>query len=324
MSKERYFELYKQFVNHTISKEHYEELMLWVADEKNDIRLRTYMERLWMEDEWAHEAKPEDWNEFKNQFFAAQNNRKSTEILSIQRILSIAAAVLLLVVLSYGLYQSLLPNTRIYQTAYGETQVIELDDGSMVRLNANSTLTWNEDWKKSGVRKATLNGEAFFDVHHTVDDYSFIVETNDLKVKVLGTSFNVQSRHDKTDVILQSGKIVLDLKRSKETELEMEPGDRVDFSAGQNTLHKEKIKSIGSPASWLDGVLRFEDVSVAEMFLKIKDLYGKELITQDKELLSRRMFTGIPYEDWDVVKQALELALGVNIDERGNDLYVRQ
>jgi len=323
VSQKRYFELYRQFLNHTISKEDYEDLMNWVADETNDAALRRYMTVIWGEENWEVEGQPENWSEFKDKILKHRTQRSTSKTVFLPRIWYYAASVALLLGLVFGLYHYSQPGTILFHTAYGETQSIPLDDGSVVTLNANSTLEWDEGWKRSGERRVKLTGEAYFDVEHTPDDATFTVETNDLKIKVLGTTFNVSSRRDKTDVTLETGKIELDLKGSSDKILEMEPGDRVNFSAVNNTLKKEKVLANTESTNWMDGVLRFENVSVEEMFREIEDLYGKKLMSKDSSLLNRRMFTGIPYEDWNVAKQALELALGVKIEERNNELYVK-
>lgn len=322
MSRDRYYELYKKFLNHTISKREYEELMEWVADERNDNLLRNYMEKIWAENELAEEARSLDV--LKNQLESRSGSETST--IHKKRILRIgyaAAAVLALVVMSYAGYRYFRNDLEVYQTAYGETLELELEDGSQVTLNANTMLTWNRQWKKEKKRKIYLEGEAFFDVTHTVDDMPFVVETSDLTVNVLGTTFNVRSRENKTDVVLESGKVKLDLNRSWDRVLEMTPGDRVNYSAVADDLKKDKVKEEDEGLDWMKGVLRFEDVSVAEMFSKIEELYGKKLVTDDEELLSRRMFTGIPFEDWEVARQAIELALGVETEEENGKIRIK-
>src|SRR5699024_660334 len=67
--------------------------------------------------------------------------------------------------------------TIVYQTDYGEVKEYVLNDNSIVRLNANSILYWDENWERSGGRKAIVEGEVFFDVTHLHDDQSFRVFT---------------------------------------------------------------------------------------------------------------------------------------------------
>lgn len=323
MSQERYFELYQQFINDKITQEDYQDLMDWVSNEKNDKVLRRYMETLWANEELEVDERPRSWTEFKKRFFKYRAEKRTAKVFSISRIWYYAASIALIVGVAYVVYSYLQPDIIIYQTAYGETKDIHLNDGSLVKLNANSTLEWDADWKRSGKRYARLSGEAFFDVEHTKNNDAFTVVTDDLNVKVLGTTFNVEARHSETDVTLETGKIELDLNRPENNSVAMVPGDRVNFSSTKNSLKKDKVETITKSANWLGGVLRFEDVSVEEMFKEIEDQYGKRLVKVDSSILARRLFTGIPYKDWAVAKQAIELALGVKIEEQNNDLYIK-
>ena len=84
---------------------------------------------------------------------------------SLWRWAAAAAAVLVLISaiwLIWGQKQNLLT----YETGFGETEEILLDDGTSVILNANSTIIWDSDWENSGIRSAELQGEAYFEVSH--------------------------------------------------------------------------------------------------------------------------------------------------------------
>lgn len=322
MSRDRYFELYKKFLNHTISQREYEELMEWVADERNDKLLRNYMEKIWEGN--VHAKNDSALEVFKDRLQSRSYSEKSrSRKKSIFRIGYAVASVLAVIIIAYAGYEFFQNDSEIFKTAYGETLELELEDGSQVTLNANTTLTWNRRWKKEKERRLYLEGEAFFDVMHTQDDLPFVVFTNDLTVNVLGTTFSVRSRENKTDVVLESGKVKLDLNRPRDRILEMIPGDRIHYSAAVDHLEKDKVEEVDTGLDWMEGVLRFEDVSVAEMFSKIEELYGKKLVTEDEELLARRLFTGIPFEDWEVARQAIELALGVETEEENGKVRIK-
>src|SRR5690625_448299 len=296
--------------------------MEWVADEKNDLLLRSYMEKIW--DRSGEEEDEISLSQFKNQLQQrSRGDRSMDRKRRIFRIGYAAASVLLLVVISYLGYRYLSNTEEIFQTGYGETLEVVLEDGSQVTLNANTTMTWNREWEKKGERRIRLEGEAYFSVTQTEDGLPFLVETEDLTVNVLGTTFRVRARENKTDVVLESGKVKLDLNRSWDRVLEMVPGDQIHYSALADELEKTQIEE-DKGMDWMEGILWFEDVSVAEMFSKIEELYGKKLVTENEELLSRRMFTGIPFEDWPVARQAIELALGVEIHEEKEEIRIKE
>lgn len=80
-------------------------------------------------------------------------------------------------------------------TAKGETYNVRLPDGSLVWMNAASSLTYSASLLESGTRKIKLDGEAYFQV---VKDklHPFIVESKGQRIEVLGTHFNVNAYGD--------------------------------------------------------------------------------------------------------------------------------
>src|SRR5699024_12530140 len=96
----------------------------------------------------------------------------------------------------------------------GEIAEVILPDDSRVRVNANARLRYSRRWNSAENRMVSLEGEAFFEVKKDeVTQKKFIVNAGDLKVEVLGTEFNVNTRHPgsypgqerTTKVILESG-----------------------------------------------------------------------------------------------------------------------
>jgi transmembrane sensor len=178
--------------------------------------------------------------------------------------------------------------TLEYSTAFGERKEIILPDHSVVILNGNSHLVYLEPAEGSIVRTVVLEGEAFFSVSHTADDKKFVVKTPDnLKVEVLGTKFNVSSRSKETRVVLNSGKIMLNLDNEN---LLMAPGEMVLLKEDKKTLVKKKVNPEVYSA-WKDNKLIFEDNSLEEIIAVLQSNYNIEIQLTDKNLLQKR-FTG--------------------------------
>src|SRR5690606_37727632 len=89
-------------------------------------------------------------------------------------------------------------NFTTIECAYGDRSTIYLPDGSKVCLNSGSKITFDNTFK-SGVRKLSLEGEAFFSVKKD-SEIPFIVNTDDLQVEVLGTEFNLKAYPDEESV----------------------------------------------------------------------------------------------------------------------------
>lgn len=106
-------------------------------------------------------------------------------------------------VILFGILYFLNNTTTTYATAYGEQLNITLPDNSMVHLNSNSKLEFDErNWKNN--RKLSLKGEAFFEVEKGSD---FSVETTEGLVEVLGTKFIVISQEKYFEVQCFEGKV---------------------------------------------------------------------------------------------------------------------
>ncbi|MBK8500864.1 MAG: FecR domain-containing protein [Saprospiraceae bacterium] len=230
---------------------------------------------------------------------------------------SIASSILLVAATCvwYFSQPTVLPSFTEYSTDYSGIKEVSLPDGSVVTLNANSNLIWSNDWEQNGQRVVQLHGEAFFDILHLNDDIAFIVSTDDVLVKVLGTSFNVDSRGIVTEVFLEEGKVELQLKNEQVETITMAPGERVKYNGQSKEVEKLANESMISSAAWKKGVLNFKNMLFSEVLIELNNIYGKNFECSDTSLLSKPMFVGVPYADWEAVQQALELSLNIKFTE---------
>ncbi len=142
----------------------------------------------------------------------------------------VAASVGLLLALGVWLFNELRTPLITIQTAFAEQQTLILPDSSIVELNANSSISYRDNWTNRESRIVWLTGEAFFHVTKKQrTGQKFCVLTNDLTVEVLGTSFNVNTHHEETKVFLEEGKVKLNFDTFSE-EILMEPGELVTYS----------------------------------------------------------------------------------------------
>ena len=136
-----------------------------------------------------------------------------------------AAIILVLVGIGGYYFVQNQPERIQYETAYGEIKSFVLPDGSLVKLHANSQVSFVEEWEVGVDREVFLKGEAYFEVEKKPQTQAkFSVFTNDLKVEVLGTEFNVDTRKEKTEVVLNEGSIKLQLKDQAKQRILMKPG----------------------------------------------------------------------------------------------------
>jgi len=226
------------------------------------------------------------------------------------------AAVVALLVISVAVYFSLQTwNAEVtYTTAFGETQEITLPDQSTIILNANSTLRYHKEWTAQQSREVWLEGEAYFTVTHTENNQKFLVHTNNLEVEVLGTQFNVNNRRGKTEVVLNSGKVKLNLEKDKKEEVFMEPGDLVAYSAENQDYERKQINA-EVYTSWKNNLLIFDNKPLAEIAGTLEDNHGITIRFATPEIEHKRFTATIPADNVEVLFTMLSSSFDIEKDK---------
>ena len=162
---------------------------------------------------------------------------------------------------------------------YGKRSEITLADGTKIWLNSGSQLSYPAVFATDS-REVYLSGEAFFDVR-TDNGKPFYVITKDLKLRVLGTSFNVTSYEDdqETHAVLLTGKIAAGRNKKLAKTMEMIPGERVVFNKSDETILKEKV-NVDLYSSWINGYLIFHSESMGEIFRKLERFYNRRILME--------------------------------------------
>lgn len=116
----------------------------------------------------------------------------------------------------------------------GETRVVDLADGSTVRLVGGATFSYPTTLSDTTAREVTLrNGRAFFDVPRRADGPDFSVETPSATATVLGTQFGVLTGEDTTAVVLAEGRVNIGAVTDGAGPVTLEPGQRSRVAEGK-------------------------------------------------------------------------------------------
>ncbi len=234
---------------------------------------------------------------------------------------SSAAAAALLLVFAFAFWGDWFGKSTdllVVRTPFGQTESVLLPDGSQVVLNANSTLSYAEEWTQGADRQVWLKGEAHFTVQpQPATRAKFTVITDDLSIHVLGTVFNVYAREQGTEVTLEEGKVTLDLKNQpdKRASYQMQPGEQVRFSARTGELIEEQVDA-AALNSWKDGILFFDGITLGQLGKIVTETFGVSVEFQNPER-SRQMITGAgPADDLGLLLNTVEKAFGITIERR--------
>lgn len=229
-----------------------------------------------------------------------------------------AASVIVFLSVSFYLLDDLI-FYKTYTSEKGMLRSVSLEDGSTVILNANSSVKVPRNFTDRKSREVWITGEAFFEVSKK-KKLKFIVHTDHLDVKVLGTKFNVSNRHGKTEVMLAEGKVQLIAKDQRP--LTMKPGEQVSISDAQRGFQKH-IVDPEKYSEWRRNKLVFKNTPLAEVAQIIHDYYDVDIIIDDT-VLATRLFTGtLPNNDLEVILLALSTAYKIEIEHQEDRIILK-
>jgi transmembrane sensor len=163
-------------------------------------------------------------------------------------------------------------------TGQGQVKRVWLPDSSEIWLNANTRLQYAADFAHD--RRIRLNGEALF--HITRDGlHPFTIETGDgLFTRVLGTEFDVESYSQMpvTTIAVISGKVQVSRLDSVLGVLTRRESIRYDRSARQ--FEKTPVENIDRLSGWVSGQWAFDNKSVADLRLLLKNQFGINIVNR--------------------------------------------
>ena len=232
----------------------------------------------------------EAWNQVDSKLETRMN--RTRQLKNIALVVSGMAASLL-IFLSLTFYTNLFSTsgaTIAMTTTYGSRSEIVLPDGSKVKLNAGSNLEYHYD-KISQTRKVDFSGEAFFEVAKSKKP--FVIETADgLKVKVLGTKFNLSAYPDDRTAQTSLFEGEVELGQNGLASLILKSGQMASLDKKSNEI-KYTEGEISQTTSWMQNKLYMENMSLLDVCIKMERWYDVRITLSDKSLGEKIHYTGV-------------------------------
>lgn len=193
-----------------------------------------------------------------------------------------------------------------------------LADGTSVKLNKNSSITFRSDFGKNR-RDVQLTGEAFFKVTKDASK-PFSVEAYGTKTEVLGTSFNVKANPGSVITTLVEG--VVRFKSDKCEEV-LSPGDEICYNTSTRKYDRYTTDTQFNTA-WVTGRFNYSNVTFAKLSEKLEQIYQLDIEIADKKIadhiVSASFLNEEPIEE---ILSALENELGFNYDiKNATQVYI--
>lgn len=287
--------------------------------------------RLW-EKEWAA-VNVSDW-ETQQEWESLQRRLRTQEAIlpmlsfssvSWKRIAAVAAIVLLTIGSTLGLWQTF--NTLrsekyfVCETPYGEKSKVLLSDGTVVWLNAGSTLKYSNKFNTSN-RRVQLEGEGYFEVTKQ-DGATFVVQTKGYDVIVKGTKFNVSAYAGDSFIAtsLLEGSVELDYKGQQ---IKMSPGEQLRLELASGKFIRRKM-NVALSKAWSENRIEFEDITLKELVVKLSRQYDVNIRLESEKLSEKRFRISLRNrETIGEVMDALKKIIPITVERKEKDIYIKE
>ena len=180
------------------------------------------------------------------------------------------------------------------QANAGMRSQFNLPDGTLVHLNSGSKLSYSIPFDQAQ-RQVTLEGEAYFQVtHHPEWPFVATVLDDRLKVKVLGTEFNLHAFDDEPNIMLTlvSGKVDVETKGmdNKVYAGSLSPSEKASYNIHTGQMNIEKV-DVQYETAWIEGRLIFKNTVLPDVLKKLSYFYNVKFDVKNEDIKKYR-FTG--------------------------------
>lgn len=240
-------------------------------------------------------------------FNAIQSNiKKQPKIKKLVPNWMYAAAASIAILFSFVYF--LTNSNETFTTSFGEQMAIVLPDGSEVQLNSKSSLSYKKsDWF-DGERTLELNGEGYFKVKK---GSKFSVNSENGKVSVLGTQFNVKTTNRYFEVLCYEGKVQVENKDTKEILTQGLSFRKID----KNISEKGSFKAL--KPLWLQGESSFKNVPLNYVLDEIEKQYNVKISNKNVNL--SMLYTGtFSNNQLDLALQTICIPLSIQFTIEGD------
>lgn len=285
--------LIKYIVGETSAAER-NEVETWIAADPSNRQAYERLHTLWQYSKTPQPGVTPDvdvaWTRFTSR--KAEDNAVHTAPMTLRKNKSwkrmVAAAAVLLIVIS-GAFWYFNNGTEFRTESLAE--VLTLPDESTITLNKNSRLSYARNFNRRD-RVVTLEGEAFFDVAKNPQK-PFTIHVQDIDVRVVGTSFNIRSTKELTEVAVETGIVKVMGKGQTYT---LKANDRLVFKKGVAQAEVSRISN-QLYQYYRTNMFVCNRTPLTELVQGLSDAYGVPIDIQNPLLEQQHLTSKYPRTD---------------------------
>ena len=242
--------------------------------------------------------------------------------INLTRLVKYAAVVALILISGWGIFISINNPKEIIYTEIkvnnAEHKEIVLPDSTKVILNAGSYIRYPNDFDGK-TRDIQIDGEAFFDVYKD-QNKPFIVHTQKVDIKVLGTAFNVKSYNndEQVTVSVQSGKVQVDMEEAM-TRLIANEQLVLDKQTGEFQRKNEDVKLA---TSWINGGLYFNKTPIHSVVQELERMYNCRITFQEGAIYDVIIYGEHDNKSLESVLKSIQYTTDIKYKKKGNQIVL--
>ncbi|MEI7595324.1 MAG: FecR domain-containing protein [Bacteroidota bacterium] len=247
------------------------------------------------------------------------STRKSSNTIN-KILLRVAAVLIPAIVVSYLFF---FQNKDVKQIVFATTTKTlekQLADGSTIKLNANSKLIYPEQFK-GNTREVNLQGEAFFEIAANKEN-PFIIHSNEANIRVVGTSFNVKSNSEYTEVFVKTGKVQLygvDSISNDTSLVDLLPGEKGIYNFKTKKAYKQELPS-ENDLFWISKTLIFNKTTLSDVVETLETSYNVQIELKNTKLKDLKLSASFKQQSIENVLNIIATSLNIRVSKT-NSIY---
>jgi hypothetical protein len=207
----------------------------------------------------------------------------------------------------------------------GKRIQLVLSDGTMVHLNAGSTLKYPVRFLRSGPRKVFLDGEAFFEVTRDVE-HPFTVKAQNIEITVLGTQFNVNSYSSDrvVNTVLAEGSVEINHSDDLNiNQIRLTPNQIASFDRSEKRIRVGQVDA-NEYIAWTRGELWFQSRTFPEILKVLERHYDVTINNHYSYLDNQKFFARFDSQTIEQVLQLFQNSESFSYTIKGNIIEINR
>ena len=320
-------DIIKKYLQGDCSEEDFIRINTWIKESKDNARRLFLMEETYqagkrnpfIEKRQTEQAEARLFRRLEIEKTAQQKTKR------IRNLMKYAAMIAVILLggsgVGYWIYQLDPSQDMLIARADNAVQMVTLPDGTKVWLNQSTTLTYPRQFS-SKERNVHLEGEAYFEVTKNRQK-PFIVESQSMRVRVLGTIFNFKSSKDCriTEASLIEGEI--EVKGQKDEGMViLLPGQKAELNKTTGRLMVKQV-NVRMDAAWHDGLTPFEQADIFEIAQTLERFYDVKIILSP-DIKADKTYSGVlkKKDTIDAVLKSLTNSIPINYKIVGDNIFI--